>query len=291
MTEDIQAKVEEIEDSELNPLEKVKLEIEEKKFHYKVERRPIIWYLTLLIIILAIIILAISAFDIFGVTSSIFGWAIFITIVFICIFIGLTIYFFLDFVSAGEHGGFSAVARIQQLMTLKAEIEELQITLRVLEEFRADRGSPKDKYANEVSQVINQYTSRANRNRRFYYILQILIIFCSLLVTGLTSGLTGLVSIFKIPWLTPAISFSVTFLTAMITLFRFRERGHNQQQTADAIQYEISCATKGIFGYKNLSEIDAYTKLAEETERLINEQRKRQQQLEQSSDTSKHTPE
>jgi len=291
MTEDIQAKVEENEDSGLNPLEKVKLEIEEKTFHYKVARRPLVWYLTILIINLSIIFLAIAAIGIFGGNSYIGGWAGLSIFIFGITFIGLTIYFFLDYVSSGELHGFRAIARVKQLMTLKEDVEEQQITVRVLEEFQADRRSLKEKYADEVSQVINQYTSRANRNRRLYYILQIIIIFCSLLVTGLTSGLTGLVSIFKLPWITPAISFSVTFLTAMVTLFRFRERGYNQQQTADAIQYEISCATKGIFGYKNLSEKDAYTKLAEETERLINEQRKRQQQLEQSSDTSKHTPE
>jgi hypothetical protein len=74
----------------------------------------------------------------------------------------------------------------------------------------------------------------------------------------------------------------------MITLFRFRERGHNQQLTADAIQYEVACALKGIYGYKNLAEKEAYTKLAEEVERLINEQRKRQQQLEQSSEVKQN---
>lgn len=36
--------------------------------------------------------------------------------------------------------------------------------------------------------------------------------------------------------------------------------------------------------------LKVYTKLAEEVERLIDEQRKRQQQLEQSSDASKHAP-
>ncbi|MDQ2906981.1 MAG: DUF4231 domain-containing protein [Chloroflexota bacterium] len=161
----------------------------------------------------------------------------------------------------------------------------LQIQLRLLEDIQAARRPHRDKFAEDISQKVQQYTRGANYNRRSYYLLQIVIIFCSLLVTGLTSGLTGLVSILGKPWITPAISFAVSFLTAMVTLFRFRERGHNLQLTADAIQYEISCATKGIFGYKHLSAEDAYIKLAEEVERLINEQRKRQQQLEQASDT------
>lgn len=77
----------------------------------------------------------------------------------------------------------------------------------------------------------------------------------------------------------------VSFLTALITLFRPRERGYSLQQTADAIQFEIDCANRRIYGYKGLSSPDAYVKLAEEAEKLRNEQRKRQQQLEQASDT------
>jgi len=84
------------------------------------------------------------------------------------------------------------------------------------------------------------------------------------------------------------MSLMVSFLTALMTLFRFRERGYNLQQTADAAEFEISCATRGIFTYKNLSEKETSVKLAEEVERLFNEQRKRQQQLEQASDTSRH---
>ena len=140
-----------------------------------------------------------------------------------------------------------------------------------------------------MSQVITQYEQGANRNRRVYYGLQILIISCSLLVSGLTSGLSNMISIFSNHWITPAFSLLVSFLTAIITLFRPRERGYNLQQTADAIDYEISCADRGIYGYKNLSDREAYTKLAEEVERLRNEQRKRQQQLEQASETKQTT--
>lgn len=175
-------------------------------------------------------------------------------------------------------------------MSLKEGIEKLQIDLRILnEDIAAHRPFP-EKYREELSQAIKQYQHRANHNRWHYYILQMVIIFCSLLVTGLTSGLTSLVAFFRIPWITPAFSFAVSFLTAMITLFRFRERGYNLQQTADAIEFESSCYKKSIFGYKNLPEKEADTKFAEEVERLIHEQRKRQQQLEQASET-KHTTE
>ena len=267
---------------------KLVLEIEEKKFHHRIARRPVALYWVLLLTNLAIIILAISAYGIFGSGSFIAAWASFSIFIFGVSFIGLTIYFFLDYEPARTRHGFRAIHRIQELISLKEDIEEHQVQLRILDELITARRPHQEKYQEELSYTIKQYQGRANRNRNAYYFIQMIIIFCSLLVTGLTSGLTGLVAFLKIPLITPAFSFAVSFLTAMITLFRWRERGHNLQQTADAIEFEISCYKKGIFGYKNLSDEEAFTRFAEEVERLRNEQRKRQQQLEQSSET-KHT--
>ena len=102
--------------------------------------------------------------------------------------------------------------------------------------------------------------------------------------------MTNLISIFGNHWVAPAFSFTVSFLTAMVTLFRPREKGYNLQQTADAIEYEISCANKRIYGYEGLDERQVFTKLAQEVEKMRNEQQKRQQRLEQASET-KHTTE
>jgi thiosulfate reductase cytochrome b subunit len=268
----------------------IKIQIEQEKFRYRTMQRPLIWFGILLAIDVIAIILSTLAISLFGVDSFVGGWGIVIAIASVIIIIGMGSYFFVENDSNKKDSGFGGFQRIKDLSSLKADIEAMQIQLRILEEFQIATRPLKEKYAEEISQTIQQYTKRANRNRRLYYILQIIIIFCSLLVTGLTSGLSDLVPFFNSRWITPAISFSVSFLTAMITLFRFRERGHNLQLTADAIQYEISCATKGIYGYKGLSEQDAFIKLAEEVERLINEQRKRQQQLEQASEV-KQAPE
>lgn len=75
----------------------------------------------------------------------------------------------------------------------------------------------------------------------------------------------------------------------MVTLFRPRERSYNLQQTADAIQFEISCADRRIYDYKEMKDREAYTRLAEQAEKIRNEQRKRQQQLEQSSEVKQAT--
>lgn len=283
MPEDTREDVPESDVSVVEPRLRLKLEIEEEKLYYKIERRPLFWFFALLTVDIIIFVLALTAIYLFS------AWYALVAIASTLGFLVLGVYFFLDEKSNGVEQGFKGIRRIKSLLSTKEDIDKLQIQLRTLEEYQSASRPSKEKYAEEVLKIIQGYTRKANWNRRFYYILQIFIIFCSLLVTGLTSGLTGLVTILGKPWITPAISFAVSFLTAMVTLFRFRERGHNLQLTSDAVQYEISCATKGIYGYKNLSEEEAYIKLAEEVERLINEQRKRQQQLEQASDTKQTT--
>jgi fatty acid desaturase len=223
------------------------LDIAQKQYEYKIERRPLIWYRNIILFDFLLFLIGIGVIGILGSNTFYGGWTIFFSFIFAIIFIGMSIYFIIDATDGRLYFGFRGIARIKDLNSSRVHMERLQIQLHVIEEFQSAHRPPKHKYADEVSQVIQQYTRKANRNRRFFYAIQMFIIFCSLLVTGLTSGLTSIVKIFSIPWITPAISFAVTFLTAMITLFRFRERSHNQQQTADAIEYEISCATKGIF--------------------------------------------
>lgn len=55
----------------------------------------------------------------------------------------------------------------------------------------------------------------------------------------------------------------------------------NLRQTADAIEHEYNAAELGIRRYKNLSDEERLTLLAEEVEWLREEQSKREQQLEQ----------
>jgi hypothetical protein len=59
----------------------------------------------------------------------------------------------------------------------------------------------------------------------------------------------------------------------------------NLRQTADAIEHEYNAAELGIRTYKKLSREDALTALAEQVEWLREEQRKREQQLEQPPET------
>lgn len=265
------------------------MELEVQKHRYKQERRALIWYRNTVIVFFIILIVAIVTIGIFGQNAFINGWATFVLVTSIIILLCLIIYFVFD--ASEPTFGFRGIERIKDLMTSKEVTNTLEMRVKIMKTHQTLTLSIQEQlelYKDEIFQVTDKYTKRANRNRNIYYFLQLLIIFSSLLVTGLTSGLTNLVSIFHLPWITPFISFMVSFLTAIVTLFRPKERGYSLQQTADAIEYEIACANRRIYGYKGLSSEEVYAKLAEEIERLKNEQRKRQQQLEQASEV-KHS--
>lgn len=270
------------------------VELEKKKHEYNVKHRPIAWFYNIVLAILFCGVLATVAIDIWGQDIYVATWGhIVLWIVGILLF-SLFIHFFnllyhivaMIGIYDDEQFGFKGIGRIKELISLKDEIDGLATELRILEQHQSHWLSTEEQYVlykDELLRAIRGYQQTANRNRWTFFILQIIIVACSLLVGGLTSGLTNLVSIFGNHWIAPALSFTVSFLTTMVTLFRPRERGYNLQQTADAIQFEIDCANRQIYDYKNLDNRAAYTRLAEQVEKLRNEQRKRQQQLEQAS--------
>lgn len=263
------------------------IELEEQKFRYNTARRTLILYRNIVFIDVFVFIACLTTAWIIGSNNFFFGWVVFVAIVAAIFFIILFIYFLVDGWEGGERYGFYGWARVAEMVEFKRDIEQTEILIRIFQRHQDTHLAIQEQselYKDTLRQVIQEYQRKANYNRWTYFIIQMVIIGCSLLVGGLTSGLNNFISIFGNHLLAPVLSFTVSFLTAIITLFRPRERGFNLQQTADAIQYEIDCATRRIYGYKGLSTDGIYVKLSEEVERLRNEQRKRQQQLEQASD-------
>src|SRR5207247_4438690 len=167
----------------------------------------------------------------------------FITVIFAILFLGLIVYFLVDFLDSSGQNGFGGPRRIRDLVSLGHDIEAQIEVLRILESYLPrQRPAAQKRYRDQLPQIIFQYKHQANEYRRIHYIVQIIIIFSSLLVTGLTSGLTGLIGPLGKPWIAPAVSSLVSFLTAIATLFRFHDRGFNLQQTADAIEYEVTAS-------------------------------------------------
>lgn len=126
---------------------------------------------------------------------------------------------------------------------------------------------------------IEGYRRDAKRNRRVHNVFQGVIIVGSIAVTSLTSaGLDD--PLFR--WSGATLAALVSVSAGFTGYFKFRERGFNQQQTADAIEKEFNAVDLRVGDYDS-GEEPALKLYALKVEALKEEQRKRELQLEQSS--------
>lgn len=140
--------------------------------------------------------------------------------------------------------------------------------------------TPLEKYLEEMPETIKNFRSESKSYRREANIFQILIIAGSVLTTSVSSAVGfGLNDILR--WIAPAISIVVTISAGLTAYFKFRERSFNLQQTADAIEQEYEDVGLGIGYYKDKKPQEALQLFAERVQLLKDEQKKRQQQLEQ----------
>jgi hypothetical protein len=158
-----------------------------------------------------------------------------------------------------------------------------QVAQRKAEAERKKSLSPLEEYKEDVPEIIARYRNESNSYRRIANRLQITIIVGSVLVTSATSA-AGFEfgGIFK--WVAPIISIVVAASAGLTGYFKFRERSFNLQQTADSIEQEYNAVKLGIRYYKGKQPNEALEYFVERVEFLIEEQKKRQQQLEQPSD-------
>lgn len=146
---------------------------------------------------------------------------------------------------------------------------------------------PLEKYKETVQDTVAQYRKESNRYRNIHNFFQGIIIIGSVLVTSATSAIGfgfgfGIGDIFK--WIAPLISILVTISAGFTGYFKYRERSFNLQQTADNIEQEYTAVNLTIGPYKGKSPQEALVLFAERVEALKEEQRKREQQLEQPPD-------
>ncbi len=140
--------------------------------------------------------------------------------------------------------------------------------------------TPLEKYLEEVPETIKKFRIESKSYRREANISQILIIVGSVLTTSVSSAVGfGLNDILR--WIAPAISIVVTISAGLTAYFKFRERSFNLQQTADTIEQEYVAVGLGISYYRDKKPQEALQLFAERVELLKDEQKKRQQQLEQ----------
>ena len=140
--------------------------------------------------------------------------------------------------------------------------------------------TPLEKYLEETPETINNFRSESKSYRREANLFQILIIAGSVLTTSASSAVVfGINGIWRL--IAPAISIVVTISAGLTAYFKFKERSFNLQQTADAIEQEYENVGLGIGYYKDKKPQEALQLFAERVQFLKDEQKKRQQQLEQ----------
>ncbi|MEU4483317.1 DUF4231 domain-containing protein [Streptomyces purpurascens] len=133
-------------------------------------------------------------------------------------------------------------------------------------------------YREDVPAIRDDYRRSAERYRNRHNWFQLTVIVGSILTSVCTTAAAeqGVWS-----WLAVVMSALVSISAGIISYFKFRERSLNLQQTADAIDLEIQAYKLGIRRYKSLTPDEAFADFAEEVERIREEQRKKELQLEQ----------
>ncbi|WP_406286246.1 DUF4231 domain-containing protein [Streptomyces sp. NBC_00209] len=134
--------------------------------------------------------------------------------------------------------------------------------------------------------LVAQYRKSANNNRRIHNFFQLIIITGSIATSTLTAMNEGANLALRL--VASTLSALVGISAGVTGYFKFRERGYNLQSTADEIEKHYNASQFMLDEYSgaggaSLTEGERLRKYAGFVERLKEEQRKRELQLEQSS--------
>lgn len=140
-------------------------------------------------------------------------------------------------------------------------------------------------YREDITEAVAQYQREGRKYRRVHNALQ------SLVMVGST-GMTTLAALEAKEWNWQTISvislgFSVTLASAFTGYYKYRERSYFLRQTADAIEEEVNSLSLGVGEYRGFGpeqEDQALALFTQRVEALRNEQRRREQQLDQPAD-------
>ncbi|MGI8309017.1 DUF4231 domain-containing protein [Saccharopolyspora hattusasensis] len=139
-------------------------------------------------------------------------------------------------------------------------------------------------YRESALDWIDHYRTRATRSRRINNLFQGIIIVASA-VASTATAITG--EFPPMRWAATVLSATVTVSAGLTAYFKFRERGHGLQATADELEKHYTAAQFKLDDFANDQDEQArLERFARYAERLKEEQRKRELQLEQSPERS-----
>ncbi|MFU0439548.1 DUF4231 domain-containing protein [Streptomyces sp. BG2AG] len=162
-------------------------------------------------------------------------------------------------------------------------LDDLQESIRILSSsFGPPLSQRRSLYRESIAGVIEQYRQESRYYRTVHNSLQSLIMIGSVAVTTLAA-------LEAKEWNLPTIlmivlGFCVTIATAFTGYYKYRERSYFLQQTADAIEEQSNALTLGVGEYFSQPDDVALAQFTQRVENIRNEQRRRQQQLDQPAD-------
>ncbi|WP_328942535.1 DUF4231 domain-containing protein [Streptomyces sp. NBC_00250] len=165
-------------------------------------------------------------------------------------------------------------AKTVELLQAQAERRSLEVAT----ETEAATSQPFQEYYRSIPDLRDEYRKSAERYRSRHNLFQLTVIVGSILTSVSTTAAAeqGIWS-----WIAVGLSALVSISAGVIAYFKFRERSLNLQQTADSIDQEVQAYSLRIRRYRNLAPDEASSAFAEELERIREEQRKKELQLEQ----------
>jgi|GEM_PF-6431077 len=149
---------------------------------------------------------------------------------------------------------------------------------------RESRAAPLVRYRESVPDFVTEYRASANHYRRVHNIFQAVVIIGSIAASTVSSAGTSIPSL---RWVGVGLTMSVGISAGFTGYFKFKERSLYLQQTSDAIEHEYQASELSLRHYRGKSERENLIALAEEVERLRQEQRQREQQLDQPAESQR----
>ncbi|MFD3915288.1 DUF4231 domain-containing protein [Streptomyces sp. NPDC058603] len=185
--------------------------------------------------------------------------------------------------AAGRRRGSLSTAELED--ALETDREELRFLSSLFHPTLKERRSL---YREDVAGVIEQHRTDSRRYRLVHNALQNLIMIGSAATTTVAALDTG----GKLTWQNVtivAIGFTVTLSAAFTGYYKYRERSYFLLQTADSIEEEANAFALGVGPYSDLGPDQALKEFTQRVEAHRNEQRRRQQQLDQPADQAGST--
>ncbi|WP_225851967.1 DUF4231 domain-containing protein [Micromonospora sp. AMSO12t] len=137
-------------------------------------------------------------------------------------------------------------------------------------------------YREASKDIVASFRGRASRNLRTHNSIQAVIIVGSIAASTTTAAMAGA---HPLSWFSTVLTAFVSITAGLAAYFKFRERGYNLQSTADEIEKHYNATQFRLYDYADYGDEQEAERLrlfAHNVERLREEQRKRELQLEQS---------